>query len=221
MFSVFAFIACGPKEAPQVAEPPAPVEEVQEEVVEEVVEPEPELPPEPPKPESNVDFNIKITYSDGSVKEGHVIRLERSSDFNGMKEWHDTESKLTLYGEAGSTAKDLAWTEFKSVSIAPSSDISCVYESEWNPWLYVCTRKTTSSIVDTDGKKWSLDSKYKWRVTFEDYSEVDFWLQNFRALEQDSKEIELGMEAIENPDLYAKLQESLKSSTYVKKVEIQ
>ena len=183
--------------------------------------PEPELPPEPPKPVSNVDFNVKLTYSDGSVKEGHVIRLERSEGFYGMKEWYDKDSRLTLYAEVGSTAKDFAWPEVKSVTIAPNlKDISCVYESDWNPWLYVCTVKTVSSVIDSAGKKWNLDAKHKWRLTFEDESEVEFWLQNYRAMQQDDKEVELGMEAYENPELYSKLQDELRSFVYVKKVEL-
>ena len=79
MLSIFAFLACGPKDPPQLPEPIQPVETV--EVAEPEAPVEPELPPEPPKPVSNVDFNVKLTYSDGSVKEGHVIRLESSKDF--------------------------------------------------------------------------------------------------------------------------------------------
>lgn len=219
MLSLFAFLACGPKEPPQPPEPVQPVEPV--EVAEPEAPPEPELPPEPVKPVSNVSFNAKLTYSDGSVKEGHVMRLERSEGFYGVKEWHEQDSKLTFYGEAGSDMKEFVWTDIKSVTVAPDmKSISCVYESEWNPWLYVCTVKTTSSVVDTAGKKWALDGKHKWRLTFDDESEVEIWLQNYRTLQQDDKEIELGMEAYENPDLYAKLQDDLRAFVYVKKLEI-
>lgn len=216
-------IACGEKTAEvETAKPvEAPVETVAapvEEVVEEVApEPEPE-----PKPEPNADFNTTITFSDGTTKSGHVMRVERSSDFYGMKEWLDKESKLTIFAESGSTAKDLTWTDLKSVSVAPKKgDISCVYESEWNPWLYVCTNKTTSSLIDAEGKKWGLDSKHKWRFTFDDESVVEFWIQNIRTLEQDSVEIELGMDDYENTDLYAKLREELSGLTYVKSISIQ
>ena len=215
MLSMFTFLACGPKEPPVVVEP---VVEPVVEIVPEVVEAE--LPVEPPAPESNVDFNVKLTYSDGVIKEGHVIRLERSEGFYGMKDWYDTENKLTLYAESGSNAKDLTWMEMKSVTITPGKDISCIYESDWNPWLYVCTNKTTSSVIDSDGKKWDLDTKNKWRLTFDDESESEIWLQNFRTLEQDDKEIELGMEAYENPELYSKLRNDLSALVYLTKVEI-
>lgn len=214
MLRFFAFLACGPKAPP----PPPPIIEQPVEVIPEVVEAE--VPMEPPAPEPNVDFNVKLTYSDGSVKEGHVIRLERSEGFYGMKDWYDTESKLTIYAESGSNAKDFAWTELKSVSIASGNDVSCVYESDWNPWLYVCTNKTKSSVIDLDGGKWTLDTKNKWRLTFDDESEAEVWLQNFRALEQDDKEIELGMDAYENPELYSKLRNDLTTQVYLTKVEI-
>lgn len=216
--------ACGEKKA-AVEIPTPPLEEVVEEVVEPVAEEVPveEIAPEPdPKPVSNVDFNTTLTFSDGTSVSGHVIRVERSSDFYGMKEWYDKESRLTIFAESGSTAKDLSWTEIKSISVSPKSgDISCVYESAWSPWLYICTNKTNTSLVDAEGTKWGVDSKNKWRFFFEDETEVEFWIQNYRALEQDSVEIELGMEAYENPELYAALQNEVKSMVYVKSITIQ
>jgi hypothetical protein len=211
-------LACGPKDTPpETITPPAPPEP--EVVEEEVVEPEPE--PEPVMAQPNVDFNVVLTFSDGSTKEGKVIRLERSSDFYGMKDWLDSESKLTIYGEADSSAKDVAWTDLKSASISAEENPSCIYESDWNPWLYVCTLKTNSTMVTKDGSKLSIDSKYKWRLTFEDESEVEFWLQNIRTMQQDDKEVVLGMDNYENHELYSQLQDGLRSMVYVKKVTIQ
>jgi hypothetical protein len=215
-------LGCGKKSAPvESAKPVEPVVEapvVEEPVVEEPVVEE----PMEPTPEPNADFNTTITFSDGSTKTGHVVRVERSSDFYGMTEWFDKESRLTIFAESGSTAKDLSWTEIKSVSVVPNkSGISCVYESEWNPWLYVCTNKTNSSLIDVNGKKWGLDSKNKWRFTFDDETTTEFWIQNIRATQQDTVEIELGMEAYENAELYGQLQETLQSLVYVKSVSIQ
>ena len=65
-----------------------------------------------------------------------------------------------------------------------------------------------------------MDTKNKWRLTFDDESEAEVWLQNFRALEQDDKEIELGMDAYENPELYSKLRNDLTTQVYLTKVEI-
>lgn len=212
--------ACGEKKAE--VEVATPVESTPaEEVVEETTE-EPALPEIAPPPEPNVNFNATLTFSDGSTKSGHVIRVERSSDFYGMKEWLDSESKLIIYGESGSTAKEMTWTDIKTITVAPKSgDISCVYESDWTPWLYVCTNKTTSSLVDSAGKKWGVDSKHKWKFFFEDEEVVEFWIQNFRTLQQDTVEVGLGMEAYENPELYAQLQNELRNTVYVKSVNVQ
>ena len=135
--------------------------------------------PEPePKPEPNADFNATLTFSDGTTKSYHVIRVEASTDSYGMKDWLDSESRLTIFAESGSTAKDLAWNEIKSISIAPkSSDINCVYESDWSPWLYVCTKKTTTSLIDAEGKKWSANATNKWRFYFDDDTDTEFLIQ--------------------------------------------
>ena len=213
--------ACGEKKTEvEVATPPAaPVEEVVEAPVEEPVEepmPEPE-----PKPEPNADFNATLTFSDGTTKSGHVIRVEASTDSYGMKDWLDSESRLTIFAEAGSTAKDLAWNEIKSISIAPkSSDINCVYESDWSPWLYVCTKKTTTSLVDAEGKKWSANATNKWRFYFDDDTDTEFWIQNIRAMQQDTVEVQLGMDAYENPELYSQLRNEVAEIVYVKSITI-
>ena len=217
--------ACGEKKTDvEVATPPpAPVEEVVDAPVEELAEPVEESLPEPePKPEPNADFNATLTYSDGTTKSGHVIRVEASSDSYGMKDWLDSESRLTIFAEAGSTAKDLAWSEIKAVSVNPkSNDINCVYESDWTPWLYVCTKKTTTSLIDTDGKKWSANATNKWRFYFDDDSETEFWIQNIRAMQQDTVEVQLGMDAYENPDLYSQLRNEVTEIVYVKSVTIE
>ena len=213
--------ACGEKKTEvEVATPPAaPIEEVVEVAVEETVEePMPEM---EPKPESNADFNTTLTFSDGTSKSGHVIRVEASTDSYGMKDWLDSESRLTIFAEAGSTAKDLAWNEIKSISIAPkSSSINCVYESDWSPWLYVCTKKTTTSLTDSEGKKWSANATNKWRFYFDDDTEIEFWIQNIRALQQDTVEVELGMDAYENPDLYAQLRNEIEEMVFLKTITI-
>ena len=219
MFLTLVF-ACGEKKTEvEVATPPAAVEEVVEAPVEEPIE---ETIPEPePKPESNADFNTTLTFSDGTTKSGHVIRVEASTDSYGMKDWLDSESRLTIFAEAGNTAKDLAWNEIKSISISPkSSPINCVYESDWSPWLYVCTKKTTTSLTDAEGKKWSANATNKWRFYFDDDTEVEFWIQNIRAMRQDTVEVELGMDAYENPDLYAQLRSEVEVAVYLKSVTI-
>ena len=215
--------ACGEKKTEvEVATPPTPVEEVVESTTEEQAEPVEEAMPEPePKPEPNADFNASLTFSDGTTKSGHVIRVEASTDSYGMKDWLDSDSRLTIFAEAGSTAKDLSWNEIKSVSVSPkSSNIDCVYESDWSPWLYVCTKKTTTSLIDSEGKKWSGNATNKWRFYFDDDTEIEFWIQNIRAMQQDTVEVGLGMDAYENPDLYAQLRNDVTEIVYVKSITI-
>ena len=81
--------------------------------------------PEPePKPEPNADFNATLVF-DGTTKSGHVIRVELTDSY-GMKDWLDSESRLTIFAEAGSTAKTSLGMK-SSISIAPkSSTINCI-----------------------------------------------------------------------------------------------
>ena len=180
-------MACGEKAAE--VETAKPVETPVETVAETVPEPVEEVAPEPepePKPEPNVDFNTTITFSDGTAKTGHVIRVERSSDFYGMKEWLDTESidhlcRVRFYSQRS----DVDGT--KVCSVAPKKGDIIMYESEWNPWLYVCTNKTTSSLVDAEGRSGIGQQTQMAYLTMK----VLFSDPIFRTLEQDSVE-ELG-----------------------------
>lgn len=214
--ALFSF-ACGPK-APvveTVVPTPTPAtESTAEEVETQAAEPEPE-----PQPTivSNTSFNMSISFASGETKSGKVLRVERSSDYPGLKEeWQDSEYKTKLFVESGSVAKDLSWTEIKSVSISYGTvpkDVNCLYDSTWTPWMYDCSINTNTKVIDTDGKTWGVDSKYLWRVYFDGEMEpVDFWIQKPHATEQDDKEVTLDTQNPENTALYQKLQEQLKVS---------
>ena len=228
IISFFTMLACGPK-APQT-ETPVEAANVAATATEEAApeaEPEPEPEPEPVI-ESNIRINISLTYADGSKKSGTVIRVERSSDFPGLKEdWQDSEYKTTVYAESGSTAKDLKWTDIKSISIQYGSvpkDVNCLYDSTWTPWMYDCAINTTTKLIDSSGKAWKVDSKYLWRMYFEGETEpVDFWIQKPHATQQDDKEVTLDTTNPENRALYQTLQERLKNdikTTMVTKVTV-
>ena len=45
---------------------------------------------------------------------------------------------------------------------------------------------------------------------------LNFWIQNIRAMQQDTVEVELGMDAYENPDLYAQLRNEVEAMVYLK-----
>ena len=55
-------------------------------------------------------------------------------------------------------------------------------------------------MTTSDGKVWNVDSKYKWKFFFDDDTEMEFWIENPKALQQDDKEVELGMDDYENKE---------------------
>ena len=168
MTMIYIMIACGPKEAPPaVVEPPiqntaAPVEE--EIVAEPAEEPIPTFP-------SNVDLQISLTYADGTTKNGHLIRIERSERFYGTDDgiWLDSDKKIKLELSTSSGGwQQTPWTDISKIKVSPGKvDFNCEYSSEWNPWMYACAVKTISTATTKDGKKWDVDSKFKWRFYIE------------------------------------------------------
>ena len=84
----------------------------------------------------------------------------------------------------------------------------------------MCTKKTTTSLTDLEGKKWSANATNKWRFYFDDDTETEFWIQNIRAMQQDTVEVELGMDAYENPELYAQLRNEVEATVYLKSINI-
>lgn len=225
---IYLLIACGPKETPPAVVEPVTQEPVtaEEEIVSEPVE---EITPTFP---SNVDLQVTVTYADGSTKDGHLIRIERSERFYGTDDgmWLDSDkkTKLELSTSAGGW-QQTPWTEISKITIAAGKvDFNCEYSSEWNPWMYACAVKTISTAHTKDGQKWDVDSKYKWRfyLESEDPSEpeiVSFWSNTHRVVQQDDKEISLGDPNPENAELYETLQERLRAeikSTMVTQIKI-
>jgi hypothetical protein len=207
--SLALMVACGEKKAPEAAAtaapppPPAPVVE--------------EAPPPPPEPVEvrNADLNVTITMADGSTKAGHVKRVERSSTFRGDEDWLTEAGDLKINGEAPGAYKKFTWDQVKSISVKPepasTSNISCTYSSEYNPWIYECTIKVPSTLTAKEGGSYTVDTGYKWRFVFDDDSEVEFYMKKYIVWEQDSEEVGLDTVNPENYDLYGKLQEKLKS----------
>ncbi len=206
--------ACGPKDAPQSATTEATDAAV---AAAPVVEPEPEPEPEPvepPPPVSNADFQVTITYASGASKSGHVIRIERSEDWYGDNGWTTDAASLKLSADGGSEYKKLLWSEISSVTVKAGSvpgDVDCFYDSDFSPWMYDCTLKTTGTITDTSGKHWTVDNRHKWRMTFEDGDEVEFWLKKHSARAQDEEVVDLETVNPENYELYTSLQQQLRT----------
>lgn len=212
--------ACAGKKAPVADAAPAPV-----------AAPEPAAPAEPTPPPApvevkNADLNVVVTMADGSTKAGHVKRIERSTDFFGDEGWSTAEKDLVISAEGNGAYQKLPWTQVKLVTVkagAIPGEVDCVYDSNFQPWMYDCTVNTVGTLMSADGKKWTVDNRNKWRFTFDDDSSVEFWLKKHPAREQDAAVVELETTNPENLALYQKLQARLRTevkTTLVVKVEV-
>ena len=220
-------VACGPKKAPEA---PAAAEAAAEAVAEAppapAPEPEPEPEPAPPPEVINADLTVKMTRANGSVVEGHVKRIERSSDIYGEEGWETGDKEVQFAGETDSEYRKMGWGDVKSVSmkVASMSDVSCVYDSNYTPWMYDCALKMPTAVVTKDGKTYQADTLKKWRFVFDDDSEVEFWMKKHRAHQQDEKKVDLNTTNPENYDLYGTLQQRLRTERtgdLVVKIEVQ
>lgn len=208
LISLFALAACGEKTPPEPAAVEAPVAAVEPEP-----EPEPMPEPEPEPPKANADFNVTITYADGRTQSGHVKRVERASDFYGDTGWEDAGSKLLLGLETGSSLADLPWSDIGTITLTPGkvpADVDCTYSSETQPWTYTCELRTPTSATTKDGKKWTVTTRYKWRLTFDDGSTTEFWLVKHMVRMQDTKVVTIDDPIGENYDIYTQLQDQLR-----------
>jgi len=221
---ILLLAACGPKEPPQsaaTAPAPAPVAEAP------APEPEPEAAPEPPADITNADLNITVTTAGGTSKGGHVKRIERSVDWFADEGWSTDTKDLKISLEKGNSAKDVTWSEIKSIGIVPGAvtDVDCLYDSNFSPWMYDCTIKTTATVALKDGSTgWTVANRHKWRLTYDDGSQQEFWLYKLPAREQDDRVVDLDTTNPENFELYTKLQTRLKSevkTTMITKVVVQ
>lgn len=186
--------------APAVAE--APPEEEAPPVVD-------EAPATPVKGPPNADFNASLAYADGRTVSGHVVRVERGEDWYAEEGWTDKPVKLTVSLEQGGSAIDAPWTDIKQIEIryAPRTDVSCLYDSEYDPWMYMCVLPTTTKVTTTDGKTWEGASRFRWRFTFDDDTSAEFYVYKLPAREQDT--VGGGLGSSENTSMYAKLQDAV------------
>lgn len=203
-------LGCGGKKAaPEAAAAPAaPV------AAPAAAQPEPEPEPTPPPEVINADFTATVKFADGTSKSGHVKRVERSDDFYGEAGWLTEDKKLVIEGETGAVAIMLPWSKVRTVSVTPGkvpADVSCTYTTEFTPWMYDCTLTTTGKVTDSDGKSWTVANRHRWRFTFDDGSQVEFWLYKYSARQQDETVVDLDTTDPENLSLYGKLQEQLRS----------
>jgi len=163
---------------------------------------------ESPAVESNTSFKASMTFADGHHVEGTVIRVERGEDVFAEKGWVDKATKLLVELEGNGTAADKPWTDISTLDIkyGARGDVDCLYESEFAPWMYTCTLKTTSTAKTVDGKTWEVTGRHKWKFTLSDGQVVEFFAYKLPARRQDSEQGGPGSEETENAKLYAELQ---------------
>ncbi len=213
--SLSLLFACGDKKPPEAAAEVAEVAEAP--AAEPVPEPEPEPEPEPvveAPPADNADIKLTVTFGAGTTNSGHIRRIERSSDWFAETGWEDSENKITLELEGNGTLKDVSWSEIKTITVSPgtvSSDTDCTYSSDYTPWMYTCELRTPTTAVTTDGKKWTVNSRHKWRFTYDDGTEIEFWLTKHPARLQDTNTVGLDTVNPENYEIYKALQAQLRT----------
>ncbi len=193
-------------------------------------EPEPAPPPPPPPPEEpsgarNVSFTISLTRADGSSRSGHVKGIERSADFHADQGWESGAKDITFEIETAKGEKVIAWTDVKSISIAAGKmpdDVDCTYSSDFNPFMYECSIRTTSVANLKDGSKGNIITRNKWRFTFDDGAPAEFYL--YKHTERIQADATPGEDQEEDPGMYTKLQQTLRETlktSIVKSVTVQ
>lgn len=227
VLSFLLLIAAGGKKKKDKEEVPAP-----EPAPAPAPAPAPEEPPPPPPPAEpvvvkNANLTVTITFADGSTKSGHVTGIERTVDFLGDEGWGSDDKGTRLTVEVGSSEKSVGWADVKSISVTPGKlpdDVDCTYSSDFSPWMYECTLRTTTSVVLKDGTKGTITNRNHWRFTYDDGSTLEFQVFKFTVREQDSTELQYGDEATENFKLYSKLQDQIRTELkgkIVKSVTVQ
>jgi len=189
-----------PPAEPPAAETPAPPPPA----VETPAEPTP-----PPPAITNADFKVTLTYADGTKKAGHVKRLEKSTDWFGEADWTTDASALVLTLASGSTEVNRPFTDAKSIQLTLGKlgqDVDCNYDSDFTPWMYDCTLKNITKVTTKDGKVWTTETRNKWRLTFDDDSQVEFWFSKYPVRMQDTVVTEASENAEENTAMYEELQ---------------
>lgn len=206
-----------PVEAPPPVAAPAPAP---------APEPVEEAPPAAPARVKNADLSVTMVRADGSSKSLKVTGVERSIDFYADQGWSSEDKDLRISMESGTTERAVAWKDVKSISITPGKipdDLDCTYSSDFTPWMYECTIRTTANIVLKDGSKGTVNNRHMWRFTTEDGASAEFWLFKHTARQQEDA-VDGSLDAEENTGMYPKLQEQLRNelkSTIVKSITIQ
>ncbi len=211
------------KDAPPAPETPAPAPAA--EPAAPPPPPEPPPAPEPPSRPKNASVKVTLTWADGHTRSGLVTGIERSADFYADEGWTADDGKLRLEVDDGK--KMVAWKDVKAITIVPGKipdDVDCNYSSDFTPWMYECTLRTTATVVLKDGSKGVVTNRHLWRFSFEEGAAESFSIFKYTEREQDEGNVDYSSEVAENMGLYTKLQDRLRTnvkSTLLKSISVQ
>ncbi len=172
-----------------------------------------DAPPEASRP-NNVNYTVTITRVDGTTRTGHVRGLERGADFHADQGWTEAAKDLTFDIELPKGGeKTVGWADVKSITIVPGKmpdDVDCTYSSDFNPFMYECSIRTTSTAVLKDGTKGNIITRNKWRISFDDGAPVELYLsKHTERLQADAVP---GEDQEEDPKMYTRLQQTLRET---------
>jgi hypothetical protein len=187
----------GAPPAPPPAAAPAPEPEP---------EPEPEIDDTPPAPINNISVGLEITRMDGTVFTGRAVRVERGVDWYAEDGWTTSAGDIKVALESDRDMKDVAWTDIAQIDVTYGGrgDIDCMYDSNFVPWMYMCTLRSAPVAKLKDGSTWRVTSRHQWRFTTDDDRDVSFYLFRLPARQQDEQAADLDTQ--ENYTLYGSLQ---------------
>lgn len=216
-----SFASAKPKPKSEPAPAPAPAVEAPAPVEAPPVE---EAPPPPPARLKNVSMRVTLAMADGSTKSMDVTGLERAEDFHADTGWTSSAGSLKITLEVGKTEKEVSWSDLKSITIAPGKmpdDVDCSYNSDFNPFMYECSIRTTTTAVLKDGSKGVVITRNKWRLSSEESGAAEFYLS--KHTERMQGEATDG-DQFEDPGMYTKIQQALRETlktNLVKSITIQ
>ncbi len=213
--ALFLVMGCGKKSTPEPAAAPEPPAAAPAPPPAPEPEPEPEPPTEtavrpPEERPSNVDLMATVTFADGQVTKGHLVRVERSEDWFAEEGWTDKPVKLTVTLEGNGTEIEAPWSDIRSIDVAygGKSDVNCSYDSSYTPAMYECVLKTTATARLADGKSWTVVGRHKWRFVFESGDVEEFYVHKLPNRRQEEEVPELG-ETSHNTELELALRNEL------------
>ena len=115
------------------------------------------------------------------------MRVERGADRYADTGWVEDPTKLKVELETPTGEDTRTWDQIAQIDVkyGAKSTIACMYESSFDPPMYMCTIDETGTVKAKDGKTFTAASRYAWQFTFEDGQTLMFYLSKLPARQQD------------------------------------